>query len=502
MMVCKPGAPRTGCAMWKGVTALAMAALLLGTAAMTAAQARPRQPAVQPPAKAKPAPLPPAEPFPADAAAKSELAVGDMRASIGPADTGNVQPVGGTVFVTVTITNPGGNKAATLLADAEAGKVVSISGKVGQISPVSGGLSAEIALPASGPTSVVVELAIKDGASLPGDKLRSRLRLTLLPQKGGKDEAILAWMLADCAGDYKHELVKILDDRRARMIGTLDAVSAPETGWPAAWIFAPPKPAPVLPACKPQKGKAAANCAPVAAKPPAGPKLIEEQRIFDIAGQILREKGALPQFQHHTQPLRQASFTLLSGLRAYMEQDAHPALCSGVDYMVNYYQTRTGLLRNTIDETKAALDRAAALASEHIAAIGPAAPQTAANVQLASSTPGGAPLASPQGAGEKTPAALLELVGRTILGSADQADLAADPDLWTRLRRLKALLETPATAALTSDQRAAAAAALGMIEAAAHLSAAVPKYDRLDETIYGTMSAVEAAHKRTCVCGG
>ena len=503
MMVCRPSTARAGRTFWTSAAALAIAALLCGVGWVADAQARPRQLVVRQPAKPKPAPLPPAEPFPADMAVKSELSVGELRAVIGQADIGAVLPVGGTVFVTVTITDPGGNKSATLLADAETGKVASINGKVGQVSPVSGGLSAEIALPAKGPVSVVVELAVKDGATLPGDKLRSRLRLTLLPQKGGKDVAILNWALADCAGDYKHELVKILDDRRARMIGTLDAVSAPETGWPAAWLFTLAKPAPAALVCKLQKGHAGLLCKPAtpakqARTDGAGP--MEEARIFELASAILREKGALPQFQHHTQPLRQASFTLLSGLRAYMEQDAHPALCSGVDYMVNYYQTRTGLLRSTIDETKTALDRAKALAREHIAAIGPAAPQAAVAVQLASSA--AAPAAGSEVGGELSPGGLLEQVGKATLGAADQADLAADPDLWTKLRRLKALLDTSATATLTSAQRSAAASALGMVEAAAYLSAAVPKYDRLDEAIYGTMSAVEAAHKRTCVCGG
>jgi len=436
----------------------------------------------------KPAPLPPVAPFPADATAKTELVIGGLRASLNPNELGAILTVGGTAFVTVTITDPGGNKTASLLAEMETGKVVSITGKGVQTTNASGGLSAEIGLPASGATSVIVEFAVKDGETIHGATLRSRLRLTLLPSKGGSDETMLSWKLADCAGDYKHELAKIVDDRRARMVGTLDAVSAAEANWPTAWVFAPAKPAALPTVCKPQKGKAASICktAP-AVKASAGDALasLDEARVLELANAILHQKGALPQYQQRTQPLRQASYTLLSGLRAYMEQDAHPALCSGVVDMLHYYETRTGLLRNTIDETKAALVRARTLANEHIAAL------ASAGVTAASAT----------GPGDPSPADLVDQVAKAVLAPADLADVVASKDIWAKLRQLKGLLDGSATSSLANERRATATAALGMIEAVQYLTSAVPKYARLDETIYGTMSAIETAHKKACVCG-
>jgi hypothetical protein len=447
--------------------------------------------------------LPLAEPFPADAPVKSEFVVGDLRASI---DLGNLAAplsVGGTGVATVKITDPGGNKSVSLLAESETGKVESITGQGVRSAPAAGGQSAQIPLPANGPISVFIAVGLQGGDTGPDHKLRSRLRLTLLPEKGGHDEAIVSWPLADCAGDYKRQLSRIIDERRGQMTGTLDAISAPEPSWPATWLFAPLKPAAKLAACRPASRKMAAKCslaAPAKLTVSSDSPSRDEARVLELAGAILRERGALPQFQRHTQPLRQASFTMLNSLRLYMDQDPHPALCNGVDYMLQYYQTRTGLLRSTIDETKAALDRAKAFAAVRLGDLKRLASAPGTGQQLASNDPAPAAVSAP-GLADSSPAGLAGEVGRAILPAADFADLEADKDALSKLRRLKALLAGPSTATLSPDSRAVAVEALGMIEAAHYLGTAVPKYNRLDEAIYGTMSAIGSAHKDACVCG-
>jgi len=450
-------------------------------------------------------PLPPAEPFPMDASAKSELVVGGLHAKIDFKGPTTVVPVGGTAIVTVTITDGGGNKSVMVTADAEVGEVVSITGKGVKPTPIAGGLSTQIALPANGPTEAIVALAVKQGSPGPDGKLRSRLRLALAPQLGGRDETILPFALADCAGNYKNELSKIIGDRRAQMMGTLDWVAAPEADWPANWLFPPAKLAPAI-SCTPRRGKIAASCRAtpgIKAQPDQATTTIDDARMLEFASQVQRQRGALPQFQHRTQPLRQASYTMLNSLRMYMEQDANPALCNGVDYMLDYYRSRTGLLRKTIDEAKTALDRARQLLATRMAEVtgAPSAQAPSVGLRLASNEPA-AMTAAPAAPGPVDPtlADLADQVGQTILSAADVADLKSSPDIWSKLRKLKAFLDGPAAAALPPERRSAAVAALGMIEAVQYLGATVPRYERLDAMIYGTMSVISDAHQHSCVC--
>ena len=425
--------------------------------------------------------LPPVEPFAADAPEKLELIVDKLHARLVRGDPKTVLTVGSSSFLTVTIGDPGGNKQATLLAEAEAGAVPSIKVEGIKLSPIPGGQAAEFPLPASGTTTVTVEFALKVSGKGPDGRSRGRLRLTLLPQKGGHDEAIVSWPLADCSGDYKAELTKIINDRRERMIGTLDVVSATEPVLPSTWLFPPPKPAPVAGRCGVQRGKKPAACPATGAKPAdEAAAAADEARIIELASAVQQQKGALPQFQRHTQPMRQASYTLLSSLRLYMEQDAHPALCNGVDYMIEYYQSRTSLLKGSIEDNKRALADAQSMALARVSALTPAAATAAGSFDVGS---------------------LLERVGAMVLSSIDAPALAGDQDVWSKLHRLRAALDSPAASQLATDRRVATIAALSMIEASQYLNIAVAKYVRIDEMIYGTLSAIADAHKLTCVCG-
>jgi len=477
MMVREPVSARPTGRLIGPLATAALCIAMTGLPALAQAASQPRHAAAAT-AIDKP---PPSEPFPDNLEAKTGFAIGALHATITQLDPGAVLPAGGSGFVTVIITDPGGNKQVTLLAEAESGQVGSITGANSHTAPVQGGIAAEIQLPAVGPTQVTVELVLKAGRPGPDRKPRGRLRLTLLPQKGGRDEAVVAWPLADCAGQYGTALKAILEGRRERMLGTLDAVSAIEPDAPTTWLFPPPKPASPVASCKPQGGKRPVGCvAPKAmlAKGAGTVPEVEEVRIFKLAGEVMTQKGALPQFQHRTQPLRQASYTLLSSLRLYMEQAPHPALCSGVDDMVHYYQGRTGLLRSTIDESERALVGARTMAAARVAALT------------------GSP--SPQAASSATE--LIDMAAGAVVSPVDVADVTHETTVWSKLRRLRALLDSPATADLPSGRRVETVSALSMIEASRHLEIAAGKFHRLDEIIYGTLSAIAEAHGRACVC--
>ena len=112
------------------------------------AKSRSKQPAKAAPVVVSPAltNLPPPDPFPADTTPKPDLAIGSLHAAVSASDSGVVLAVGSSGFVTVSVTDSGGNKSVTLLAESEAGDIRAISGRGVRTSKVRGGLAADVPL--------------------------------------------------------------------------------------------------------------------------------------------------------------------------------------------------------------------------------------------------------------------------------------------------------------------------------------------------------------------
>ena len=429
--------------------------------------------------------------------------MGGLQATVTQTATESSVPVGSSAIVTVTITQAGGNRFAAISAEAEGGEIFGISGSGARTSPIRGGLSAEIDLTAKGPATVTVEMNLKGGSKDTAGKPRSRLRITLLPQKGGRDEAVYSWGLADCAGDYYAQLLKIFEARRQRMMAMLDVASAVQPEFPVKWIF-PADTAAQSQSCKAAKGKLKATCAgaqPVTDTGKDGAAMWDEARLLRLAGDVQAVRGALPGFQQRHQPLRQVSYTLLSGLRTYMEQAPHPALCSGVTSMVDYFFDRTPLLRNTIRHAQEAAKASAALANSKVAELaGVAAPGAPATQSGAAPAVISSANAAAAVAAALSPAELIDRAGKAILPSDAMAQLAAEPAPLAKLQFLRLLLADGTAPEPSAARKQQARAVLHLIEAGIYLDAAAKKYSALDETVYGTMSAITSAHQSACTC--
>jgi hypothetical protein len=430
----------------------------------------------------KPAALasqPPAEPFPETASAKTQLDANGLKASLSANDAGTTVPVGSSTVVTLAIEGSAGNRTATVLAEAEGGEILAITGSGAKSSPVRGGLSSDIRLPASGSANVSIEMNLRGGTRGADGKSRNRLRITLLPEKGGKDESILSWGLADCAGDYHAELRKILEVRRELMMPVLESAIAADSAITGKWIFPRQSTSPLL-ICKGAKGKKMAACTGATAANskdlPDAEAAWDEPHVLQLANDILAFKGALPGFQKRGQPLRQVSFTLLNSLKNYMEQEPHPALCTGVEAMLGYYRDRTPNLRNTIASIKAALPAAQKLSVAKVAELGSAPATTASTAELA------------------------DHVAKQVLSATDASETSAITDPVTKLQHINALLDGETTKNMPVDKRSTALAALRLVEATLYIGAAAKKYTELDQAIYGTMTLVTDAYKSKCVC--
>ncbi len=441
--------------------------------------------------------LPPADPFPEDSPTKTQLSAGALTVTLTAADAGATLPVGGSAVVTLAIEAGGGNRSATILAESEGGEILGITGGDAEVSPIRGGLSAEIRLPASGAANLAIEMGLKGGARGADGQSRNRMRVTLLPQRGGKDESVLAWGLADCAGDYHAELQKIIGSRRDRMLPALEAAIAADPDISGKWMFPGQNNSPLL-ICKGAKGRKIAACTGATAANtkdvPDAEAAWDEAQVVQLASAVLATKGALPGFQKRPQPLRQVSFTLLNSMKNYMEQVPHPALCTGVEGMIGYYRDRTPNLRNTIASVKSALPAAQKLAIAKVAELGlaPAAANTGSGVISA------AVAAEP--ASSYSAVDLVDQIGKAVLNATDGSETAAIKDLAPKLEHMRALMDGPTTADLAADKRTTALAALRLIEANRYIATAARKYADLDEAVYGTMSAVADAHKARCTC--
>ena len=442
--------------------------------------------------------LPPKDPFPEAAIAKTELSIGDLRATVSAGNAGGLLPVGGIAAATITITAAGGNRTAGVLVEAEGGEILALSGAGAKPSQVRAGLAADVLLSPTGSTVLNVEMGLKGGLRGADGKARNRLRVTMLPQKGGKDESILSWGLADCAGDYYAELQNIIETRRARMTPTLEAMFASSPDLPAKWMFTAQSTSPLL-ICKGGKGKKSAACTGLAAakatNKQAQPAAWDEPRVLQLASDILASKGALPGFQKRAQPLRQVSNTLLTGLRVYMEQDAHPALCTGVDAMVSYYRDNTPFLRTALASGREALPAAQQLAMAKVAGL----------VGTPAAANGGSGVISTAQAAEPVVSGyvatdLVDRIAKAILNATDASETAGIKELPAKLEHMRALLDGATTADLAADKRSSAVGALRLIEASLYIATAAKKYADLDDAIYGTMSAIADAHKAKCVC--
>ena len=442
--------------------------------------------------------LPPKDPFPETAIAKTELSVGDLRATVTASNAGGVLPVGGVAAAIITITAAGGNRSAAVLVESEGGEILALSGAGAKASPVRAGLAADVQLSPTGTTVLNVEMGLKGGPRGADGKARNRIRVTLLPQKGGKDDSILSWGLADCAGDYHAELQKIIGTRSEHMTPTLEAMFASSPDLPARWMFTAQSASPLL-ICKGAKGKKSAACTGLAAakatNKQAQPATWDEPHVLQLASDILASRGALPGFQKRAQPLRQVSNTLLNSLRAYLEQDAHPALCTGVDAMVAYYRDHTPFLRTALSDGREALPSAQKLVMAKVAEL--AGPAVAAN--SGSGVVSTAQAAEPSAAGYVA-TDLVDRIAKSILSATDASETVSIKELPAKLEHMRALLDGGGAAELAADKRSAAVGALRLIEANLYIATAAKKYADLDDAIYGTMTAITDARKAKCVC--
>lgn len=379
-------------------------------------------------------------------------------------------------------------------------------------------------------------LAVEARLSGPGEIVSSpppvsQLRVVLHSDKEAAKSvaAMLTFPIADCATAYHRALGGIHAGRQATFAEAVRSASLADASLPGTWLFAPrklaktdlqPKTAVLLPArreCrwaletvsfstrKTERVCKRWQLVEVALSPP-GPRIpevdeAEAARLNKQVAGLIANRAGIPAFGKSGK-LEWISKRILTDLARYLQQEPHPALCSGVDVMTAYFVDNSVTLRRDLVASAESLKSARRIASTRLAALAmvlgrePELPAETASLSLI--TP-----ANAAGADEPGAARLIADAGRLLLTGSDRLSLAEVSGHGGTKAMLKVLQEKLGNA---SDQGKPAAAlpyiadALTAVEAVAYLEDAEVRYQKVGEAIFGTISAIEKAHGETCTC--
>lgn len=243
----------------------------------------------------------------------------------------------------------------------------------------------------------------------------------------------------------------------------------------------------------------------------------EETRVIGAISELVANKGAPPEF------LSNGRYTIMTervaaDLEGFMAQEPHPAICSGVDELVDFFNEKLAPLKKRIDVvselTRRSLEPIAPRVAALRASLAPPAPPLTveANNALASgasviaapvaAAPSKAPASGNAPASQPTtPRAWLAEVAGLVLTPADSASVRDQPTPLAGLRRMAQLMgEGKST--VSPGARANAKAALRDIEAAIYVEMLGQRYRDLDQALFGTMDEVRGAHRKHCTCNG
>ena len=203
---------------------------------------------------------------------------------------------------------------------------------------------------------------------------------------------------------------------------------------------------------------------------------------------------------------------------SYAAQSRHPALCNGVQQMMDFHAANLAGLRKRIDDINALAAKVAGLARQRVVAardlrVAEAKAAAAAAAAAASSSPVAAEgstvgepakLAPPPRGPVPAGANAAELARLALEGllTADQSKAVdAEPSVLRKLQRARELVTAAAMPDATASVRASVGAALRMIEAMSYSDLQVARMKQFDGLFFGTIDGIRGAHRSNCTCG-
>lgn len=448
---------------------------------------------------------------------KSELSAGGVHALVEVAEPGLTFSVGGSAFVTLRLANRSKSKSlgAELVLESDLAELAFVTGKSVKSVKNDTGMRATVkGLRKGKPRKVLIEVKLRASDVASGGKGKSINRLKIaLKQAGAKDDAamdqtVVVWPAADCAADFFNGITAIRD-RNSKAISTaLKAARTRDKTRPGRWLFQPGVSKTVkrrvcarwVKNWKPFQGKYERSCTryktvrrTISTRSNL-PK--SEAAIFRFATRFVSSR-AIDRQLSVKQNEGWVSQRVATDLRGYLKQAKHPAICTGTPQMMDYFSTKMDAVRKRGKKISDRAEEALAMAVE----------KTQAAREVAKSDPEATP---DTGAATLTSENATTLAGLKDLTSQIAA-LTNNTELVTSVQEtdtvfdaLRVIQKSLKSAMKDSDAAAKKAVrrALSAIEAADYLSVVSGHYKALDETILGSMSSIQKAHKNNCVCSG
>ena len=206
-------------------------------------------------------------------------------------------------------------------------------------------------------------------------------------------------------------------------------------------------------------------------------------------------------------------------LASYIGQPRHPALCSGVAPMLEFMSGNLAGLQKRIDDVGAVAGRSLEAARRRVIEarqqrVAEAEARLQAQRQaatLAVAADGNDAASKPQPAvvepargpvpADALPETLIVLAVEGLLSKQQHDRIAAEPALFGKLRLSRELVTAQELPDASPAARAAAGAALRMIEAAVYAEIFSRRMARFRSIFLGTIDAIRAAHAAKCTCG-
>jgi hypothetical protein len=503
------------------------------------------------PAKPNAAPKPAvvaALPFPDTFVTKTKLAAAGLIAEVSQESPDTTVAGGQSVYATLTVSGSG---PAEVTVEADGGELQPLVGNGITTGKANTAEVARFDLTDSGSATLSIEMRVSDAPKRLG---RMRVTLKALGDGAGADSTVLGWKRENCAGNYHDQLASISQAKTTLITSVIDQALAADESLPGAWLFARPAPISLAVAaeqppkgsrcldwsnrtdyvtgkkfrrCKKWKGATAPAAGDLAASENQSTPVTEAE-VIELADEFVKSRLSINAFERK-KVLRYDSYELLSSLRVYMDQPYHPALCTGVPDMLDYFVTNTDALNASIARMDRAADAAASFANERVDRLegegltserrnsgseGAVTQTAAASLKDAAGFIPAAAAADSSYARSRLTAAL-DRIAHFVLTPADAKLVAGEAEPLVALARLKTLIEVvPVTStaddaapaadtgsALLAERREQAAPALSMIEAAAYLAAVRERFMGFKVAGYDTVDAIRSAHAQTCSCG-
>lgn len=444
-------------------------------------------------------------------APKEELLAGGVKAKLKLTGAGIRLPAGTPAFAEIVITNVGGAKHATaeLVLDPDVAEIRHVSGKLVTLQDTGDSRIAVVKKLRKGKArKLSVELLLRGDQGAASEDVVNRLRITLRPGDGAaSDSTIVSWPVADCASRFYRQIVAVREQNADRIGKALKAAWARDRERRGRWLFAPSVSRRAKRVCRRwtrvwdwQRGRYRSRCTRYVTVRRASPSGIKptkaERAVIRLADKYVRSRARDPRLsskQHYGWVSQKAA----SDVRRYLRQDKHPAICTGVEGFVGYYEERMADVTKKAKEFEEELAKARKLVEARIKSIR----------DIIKAEPGGhpgwgtAPLSLADDGDDRT---LTELIAE-LVGLADDrasvADVTQAPSAYEALKRAKAVTSDEGFKQLSKDTRKLILHTLTLLEAAEYIAAVGRHYSELDQSITGSLRALRAAHGEHCTCG-